>query len=95
LTSSSNIRLNYATPFVYERKTIFDVTTDLAQREAMAIELQEFLYETVPAITAFWRVQAVTAVKGIGGMNLSSNQFEHNLRGIYWNLDETPARLRP
>ena len=94
-TSPTNNRLNYANPYVYNLENVYNATPDTEKRKAMAVELQEFFHETVPAIPAFWRVQAVVAVKGIGGITLSSNQFDHNMRGIYWNLDETPARLRP
>ena len=94
-TNQVNNRLNYADPFLYEITTKYNAATDAEERRAMAYELQEYFYETVPAIAAFWRVQAVTAVNGIGGMNLSSDQFAHNLKGIYWDLDQAPAHLRP
>ena len=95
LTSPANNRLNYADPFVYDLADKYAVTMDTEARREMGKEIQEYIYETVPAIATFWRVQAITAVKGIGGMDLSSDQFSHNLRGIYWNLNETPEHLRP
>jgi peptide/nickel transport system substrate-binding protein len=95
LTSTSTNRFNCADPLVYDLAARYTVTVDEETRIAIAHQLQEdFLYGKLPTIPLFWRLMGIAAVKGIGGMKLYANQYEHDLRGIYWNLDETPERLR-
>lgn len=96
LTNRGLNRLNCNDPFVYELADQYKVTADEDKRRGIAQELQlKYFFEDYHAIAAFWRVQGIAAIKGVGGINLSTDQFRHNLRGIYWNLDETPAGLRP
>jgi peptide/nickel transport system substrate-binding protein len=96
LTSKATNRLNCNDPYVYEFADAYRGTTDVEARRAMVYEFQEkYFYESLAAMVVYWRVQGISAVNGVGGIKLSSDQFEHNLRGIFWNIDETPANLRP
>ncbi|MDR0469974.1 MAG: ABC transporter substrate-binding protein [Peptococcaceae bacterium] len=96
LTNRALNRLNCNDPFVYELADKYRATIDEDKRREIAQELQQkYFFEQYAAIAAFWRVQGIAAIKGIGGIKLSTDQFRHDLRNIYWNLDETPAGLRP
>ena len=94
-TSRPNNRLNFADPLLYEIANKYKGTADVKEREELAHQLQEHWYELIPAIPLFYRLQPVTTVKGIGGLKLYSDVFIHNMRGIYWDLNQTPANMIP
>jgi peptide/nickel transport system substrate-binding protein len=95
LTSKSVSRQNCNDPYVIELADRYRYTGDPETRRDISYEIQEkYFYEMLATQVLFWRIQGITAVNGIGGMELSSDQFEHNLRGIYWDLSETSAGLR-
>ena len=95
LTSRSLSRQNMNDPHMLELADSYRATPDSEGRRQIAYEIQEYFLETLPTMALFWRISAIAAVNGIGGVALNTEAFEHNLRGIYWNLDETPANLRP
>jgi len=88
-------RLNYNNEYLNGLIDQYGSTANTVEREAIAHDIQRFLYDDIPAVALFWRIAAVPTVNGIGGIKLSSDPFNHDLRGIYWNLDEAPANLRP
>ncbi|MCL2391538.1 MAG: ABC transporter substrate-binding protein [Oscillospiraceae bacterium] len=88
-------RLNYNDDRVTALTRELAVTSDVAAREAIAFEIQEIFWEDLPAIPVWWRVTGIPAVNGIGGIRLFTNQFDHCLRGIFWDINETEESLRP
>ncbi|NMA25059.1 MAG: hypothetical protein GX936_05260, partial [Clostridiales bacterium] len=94
-TSHALNRLNYADPHFYDLADQYNAATSEEERREIAEEIQKYWYDTVPAIPVCLRIQPVVSVKGIGGMKLSSDQFSHSIRGIYWDLNQTPEHLRP
>jgi len=88
-------RLNYDNPYVVELARELSVTIDENRRRDIVHEVQDIFYEEVPAIVIYWRINGYPAVNGIGGIKFSSDSFAFNLRNVYWDLNETPANLRP
>ena len=92
---ASTNRLNYANPLITELTTQIASSDDHDLRRDLARQVQEILYDDMPAIPLFFSLSVVTAVKGIGGVKLSNDPFANDYRGIYWDLDETPASYLP
>jgi len=57
-------------------------TTDVREREALYMELQEIISQNPPALNIFWRLNGVAARTNMGGFNLRSDMM-YNLRGIF------------
>jgi len=47
------------------------------------------------SIPIYQTVIGIATVPGVGGLHLWGDNFRYNLRGIYWDLDQTPAHLQP
>ena len=88
-------RINLNAPYVSERFDILTAETDPARVRQLAYEIQEYMWENIVAIPMFFTITGVNAVPGIGGMHLWGDMFRYNLRGIYWDLNQTPEHLRP
>ncbi|MCL2391541.1 MAG: ABC transporter substrate-binding protein [Oscillospiraceae bacterium] len=88
-------RLNYNNEYVTALINELAATPDVAARTAIAYEIQAIFYEEMPAIPLWWRVAGIPTVNGIGGMRLGANPFDYCLRGIFWDLNQTPEHLRP
>ena len=85
-TSHVNNRLNYNDPYFYDLAAQFGAAFEEEEREEIVHKIQEYWFETVPAIPLFWRLQGIAAEKGIGGIVLRSNQA-HDMRGIFQVVD--------
>jgi peptide/nickel transport system substrate-binding protein len=94
-TSQTQNRLNYADPYFYDLVDQYYTTTDEEGRREIAEKMQRYWDDTIPAIPVCWRIQPIVSVQGIGGVKLYPDQFQHSLRGIYWDLNKTPEDLRP
>ncbi|MCL2391543.1 MAG: ABC transporter substrate-binding protein [Oscillospiraceae bacterium] len=88
-------RLNYNNDQVTALIDELAATAEYDRRVAIAHEIQEIFYDEMPAIPLWWRVTGIPTVNGIGGMRLGANPFDFCLRGIFWDLNETPEHLRP
>ena len=92
---SATNRLNYANPRVTELTSLIASTDDETVRRNAAHEIQQILYDEIPAVAVYFALTGVAAVNGIGGVVMGNDPFANNMRGMFWNLDETPAALRP
>jgi len=95
ITGRPGNRLNWNDDFLFDIVDKYKATADETIRADLARQMQEHWYEKIPAIALFYRLQPVTTVKGVGGLKLYSDVFIHNLRGIYWDLDQAPAHMIP
>jgi len=88
-------RYSYDNPVVSDLIERARVNPDADERNALLLQIQDVLNADPPAINMYWRVGGVATVNGIGGVRVSVIPMLHNLRGAYWDLDQTPANLRP
>jgi ABC-type transport system substrate-binding protein len=56
---------------------------DADAREALFMRMQEIVAEDPPFVNVFWRLNGVVAAKGLGGVHLSSDNMQHDMREIY------------
>jgi len=61
----------------------------------IAYDIQEFFWEDVTALSLWHGTLGITTVNGIGGLHLWGDTFRYHLRGIFWDLNDTPESLRP
>ena len=67
----------------------------LDREREISYEIQDYLWETMAAIPMYSAVLGITTVPGISGMHLWGDTFTYDIRGIYWDLNETPDHLKP
>ena len=84
LNGRSTNRLNVNDDYIWDLREQYYLLSDDEGRRDVAYKLQQYIYDKMICYATFFRIQAVVATKGIGGLKLSANQFEHVLRGIYW-----------
>ena len=90
-TNRLNLNNDYLTGIIDQ----LSVARNLSDREDLIHKAQQFFWDDLSAIALYWRVSGIPTVNGVGGMSLTSDPFNHSMRGIYWNLDEASANLRP
>jgi peptide/nickel transport system substrate-binding protein len=87
--------LNFSNDRITELIQELAITTVYEQREAIAHEIQRILYDIIPSIPLYFPVRGIPSVNGIGGIRFSPSLFEWDLRNIFWDVDQSPAELRP
>ena len=87
----SNLYHPYFTALLNE----MGVEPDRDRAREIAYDMQQFLWENVVLIPAIQSVHGFVGVPGVGGIHLWGDSWRYNLRGIYWDMDQTPERLRP
>ena len=92
---SQTNRINYSDPYITKLIDDLAAETDEDTRREMTYEAQRYFWETLPSIPLWFSLYGRPAVNGLGGIKFNPDSFANNLRGIYWDLDETPAHLRP
>ena len=90
-TNRSNINDPYFTDLI--DRFLNEADEDVARE--IAHDMQRWLWEELIIIPIYYSINAIPAVQGIGGMHLWGNMFTYSLRGIYWDLNQTPEHLRP
>jgi len=90
-TNRSNINDPYFSALI-ER---FMVETDDNAAREIAHDMQRWLYDDLVIIPLFYGINGIPIVQGVGGLHLWGNMFTYCLRGIYWDLNQTPEALRP
>ena len=95
IPESATNRLNYSNPVITELTATMASTNDEAVRRDAAYQIQQILYDEIPAIAVYFQLTGVAAVNGIGGVVMGNDPFANNLRYMFWDLDEAPAALRP
>ena len=88
-------RINLNSDFVTERFDILATETNPGVQRQLALEMQQYLYDNLVAIPLFQIVQGIATAPGVGGMHLWGDSFRYNMRGIYWDLNQTPEHLMP
>ena len=71
------------------------VEGDANRAREIAYEMQEWLWEDMSSIPLYFALTGIPAVQGVGGLHAWGNAFFYCLRGLYWDLSQTPDRLRP
>jgi peptide/nickel transport system substrate-binding protein len=80
-------RASYNNPSVTGLLEAAGTMTDANARRAAYIEVQEIVHEEIPFFAFIYREFMAAAVPGIGGITFSTN-MTHDLRYIFWDLDE-------
>ena len=78
-----NTRMQYNNPEVTE---ILDRATgelDTNARRDLYMRLQEIVAEDPPFLQTYWRINAVVAAEGIGGVRLNSDNLQTDMRQMY------------
>ena len=92
---SATNRLNYSSPRITELTDLFSSTDDETIRRDAVYEIQEIIYEDLPAVPIYYQYTTHVAVNGIGGVILNNDPFANCYRYIFWDLDKAPASLKP
>ncbi|MCL2402177.1 MAG: ABC transporter substrate-binding protein [Oscillospiraceae bacterium] len=90
-TNRSNINDDYFTSLINQ---FLNEADENAARE-IAYDMQRWLWDDLVIIPLYYGINGIPVTQGIGGLHLWGNMFTYSLRGIYWDLDQTPANLRP
>ncbi|MCL2401272.1 MAG: ABC transporter substrate-binding protein [Oscillospiraceae bacterium] len=80
-------RATFNNPRVTELLNEARRTGDVAAREAMYMEVQELVAESMAFTNLFWRVFGNVAVNGLGGIRLNPDPSAHDFRNIFVTLD--------
>ena len=79
-------RASFNNPRVTEILDLGPTIGNIDERRALYYEMQEIVHAEQPVINLFWRVVAVVAARGVGGMVLTSDTY-YDLRYTYMVLD--------
>jgi len=90
-TNRSNINDPYFTALINQ---FINEADDNVARE-IAHDMQRWLWEDLTVIPLYYGINGIPVTQGIGGIHLWSTMFRYSLRGMYWDLNETPEHLRP
>ena len=71
------------------------VEGDPAAAQELAYKIQKWLWDEIPGIPAYYIKAGIPVVQGVGGLHLWGDGHRYSLRGIYWDLNQTPAHLQP
>ena len=88
-------RFNMNSELINECEVRLAAGVTLDEEKEIAYAIQDYLWETIAAIPVCNTVLGITTVPGIGGMNLWGDPWSFDIRGIYWDLNQTPEHLKP
>jgi len=80
---TGNNRSSFNNPYISELIIRARGTADRAEREAIIMHIQEYIAQDPPMINLFWRLNAVSAIYGVGGINLGYDTLRYDLRGVF------------
>ena len=83
---SATNRLNYSNPVVTELIRTMAGTDDEQIRRNAVYQIQEILYEEIPAIPVFFTVTGVVAIDGIGGVVMGNDPFATCMRNVFLDM---------
>lgn len=79
-------RVSYNNPVITEMLDRAPTLTDLEERKALYMEMQEIIAQDPPYFSMYWLQHMAACVKGVGGMVLSADSY-FDLRYIYKIID--------
>ena len=85
-TGGAGNRITYDNAAVRELIDKAPTISDPKEREAIYRQIQEMVYEDIPAINIFYRVMAIIANGGIGGLIVDRDQY-HDFSHIFMVVD--------
>ena len=80
-------RTSFNDPYVTDLIERARVSPDANERRELLEHLQRYIAADPPFVNLFWRVFGIGAVNELGGVELNSDTFRHNLRGLYLVLE--------
>ena len=86
--ASQNIRSHYNNPEVTRLLDEVISMTDLSEQEAHFKRIQEIVAEDPPFVTATWRINAVIARAGLGGLIIPGDHHQTDMRGLFLVLED-------
>jgi len=90
-----NNRLNVNNDYLSDLIRQLASEPDVDAQRQIAYAIQEFFWEDLTALSLWHGTLGITTVNGIGGLHLWGDTFRYHLRGIFWDLNDTPESLRP